>query len=70
MAIQKTTINNIKTMLISTISGLILGAVLGGGVVYKYLLEDHFKVYKTNIGLMIFVKDKIYNLSELKSLGE
>ena len=68
MAIQKSTVNSIKCMLVSTLSGLVLGAVIGGGVVYKYLTEDHFLVYKTNIGLMIFIKDKIYNLSELKSL--
>lgn len=68
MAIQKSTVNNLKCMFISTLSGLILGTVIGGGVVYKYLTEDHFLVYKTNIGLMIFIKDKIYNLSELKSL--
>lgn len=68
MAIQKVTINNIKSVLISSIAGLILGAAIGGGVAYQYLTEDHFKVYKTNIGLMVFVKDRIYNLSELKSL--
>lgn len=68
MAIQKETLNNMKCMLISSICGLILGAVIGGGVVYKYLTVDHFLVYKTNIGLMVFIKDKIYNLSELKSL--
>ena len=68
MAIQKSTVNSIKCMLVSTLSGLVLGTVIGGGVVYKYLTVDHFLVYKTNIGLMIFIKDKIYNLSELKSL--
>lgn len=68
MAIQKSTISNLKCMLISSLTGLILGATIGGGVVYKYLSEDHFLVYKTNIGLMIFIKDRIYNLSELKSL--
>ena len=67
MTIQKT-INDIKCMLISSVCGLILGTVIGGGVIYKYLTEDHFLVYKTNIGLMVFIKDKIYNLSELKSL--
>ena len=49
MAIQKSTVNSIKCMLVSTLSGLVLGAVIGGGVVYKYLTEDHFLVYKTNI---------------------
>ena len=68
MAIQKSTISNLKCMLISSLTGLILGSTIGGGVVYKYLSEDHFLVYKTNIGLMIFIKDRIYNLSELKSL--
>jgi hypothetical protein len=68
MAIQKSTINNLKCALISSISAFIIGAILGGGYMYEYLIEDHFKVHKTNIGLMIFVKDKIYNLSELKSL--
>lgn len=68
MAIQKSTIDGLKCMIVSTVSGLILGAAIGGGVVYKYLTVDHFLVYKTNIGMMIFIKDKIYNLSELKSL--
>ena len=68
MAIQNSTVNSLKCMLISTLSGLILGTAIGGGVVYKYLTEDHFLVYKTNIGMMIFIKDRIYNLSELKSL--
>lgn len=59
---------NIKSMLISTVSGMILGAVLGAGILFQYITLDHFKVYKTNIGMMVFINDKIYNLSELKSL--
>ena len=35
---------------------------------FQYITLDHFKVYKTNIGMMVFINDKIYNLSELKSL--
>ena len=68
MAIQKSIVSSLKCMIISTVSGLVLGSVIGGGFVYKYMAADHFLVYKTNIGLMIFIKDKIYNLSELKSL--
>jgi hypothetical protein len=62
------TLSTMKYIIISAICGILLGFVVGGGVTYQYLTEDHFKVYKTNIGLMVFVKDRIYNLSELKSL--
>ena len=70
MAIQKSTVNNIRCVLASTLTGLILGLAIGGGVVYKYLTLDHFMVHKTNIGFMIFIKDKIYNLSEMRSLEQ
>ena len=70
MAIQKATTNAIKTILLSIISGIILGLAVGAGGTYKYLTLDHFKIYRTNIGLMVFVKDKIYNLSEMRSLDQ
>ena len=61
--------NNIKSIAISTLSGVILGAVLGSGIMFQYLKADHVQLYKTGIGYFVFVKDKVYNLSELKSLN-
>jgi hypothetical protein len=70
MAIQKSTISTIKSTILTATISILFGAVIGSSVMYQYLTLDHFKIYKTNIGLMVFVKDKIYNLSEMRSLDQ
>jgi hypothetical protein len=69
MAIQKPSAQVVKSILLSTLSGVILGAVLGSGFMFQYLKDDHVQIYKTGIGYFVFIKDKVYNLSELKSLN-
>jgi hypothetical protein len=69
MSIQKPTSHVVKSILISTLSGVILGAVLGSGFMFQHLKEDHVQLYKTGIGYFVFIQDKVYNLSELKSLN-
>lgn len=69
MAIKDTTKSTIKSIMISTLSGVILGAVLGSGIMYQEMKSDHVQLYKTGIGYFVFIKDKVYNLSELKSLN-
>lgn len=59
---------NLKYIIMSAILGVVLGLLIGGFSVYQYINADYFKIYKTNIGMMVFVKDKIYNLSEMKSM--
>lgn len=67
MAVQTTT-NAVKLAILSTIGGFIIGLAVGSAITYKYITIDYFKVYKTNIGFMVFIKDKLYNLSEMRSL--
>jgi hypothetical protein len=69
MATQNDTKSTIRSILISTLSGVILGVVLGSGFMFQYLKSDHVQLYKTGIGYFVFIKDKVYNLSELKSLN-
>lgn len=59
---------NLKYIIMSAILGVVLGLLIGGFSVYQYTNDSYFKIYKTNIGMMVFVKDKIYNLSEMKSM--
>ena len=70
MAIQKSTISTIKSTIATAIVFALLGTTIGSGITYQYLKEDHFKIHKTNIGMMIFIKDKIYNLSEMRALDQ
>ena len=65
MAIQK---NNLKSIIISAVIAFILGISIGVVVMFEYMNISYFKIYKTNIGMMVFVKDRIYNLSEMKSM--
>ena len=59
---------NLKCIIITTILSVTLGLLVGGFSVYQYINTEYYKIYKTNIGMMVFVKDKIYNLSEMKSM--
>lgn len=59
---------NLKCIIITTILSATLGLLVGGFIVYQYINTEYYKIYKTNIGMMVFVKDKIYNLSEMKSM--
>jgi hypothetical protein len=59
---------NLKCIIITTILSATLGLLVGGFSVYQYTNTEYYKIYKTNIGMMVFVKDKIYNLSEMKSM--
>jgi hypothetical protein len=69
MAIQKATISIIKSTILTATISVLFGAVIGSSVMYQYLKTDHFKIHKTNIGMMIFIKDKIYNLSEMRAMN-
>ncbi|CAB4222204.1 hypothetical protein UFOVP1655_54 [uncultured Caudovirales phage] len=66
MTTQK--INNLKVIIVSSIIGFIMGSVITGFSVYQHINTEYYKLHMTNIGMMIFVKDKIYNLSEMKSM--
>lgn len=60
--------NNLKCVITSSLVGLLLGGCIGAGAVFQYMDFSYFKIYKTNIGMIVFVKDKIYNLNEMKSM--
>ena len=67
MAIQKS-MNLVKNTIVSIVVGVIFGAILGGVLTYQTMSIDHFTIHKTNVGMIVFVKDKVYNLNELKSM--
>jgi hypothetical protein len=58
---------------ISILLGLLIGSLISGVSVYNYIHIDmdknYVQLHNTNIGYMVFKDDKVYNLSELKSLN-
>ncbi len=67
MAIKEIT-KNLKQILLSIIAGLIFGIIVGAGFTYQYITQDHAELHKTEIGYFVFIKNKVYNLTELKNL--
>jgi len=47
---------------------LIIGISIGTLITYKAMVNDHVRLYKSNIGYFVFKDNKVYNLSELKNI--
>ncbi len=59
----------IKMIIITSVISIIIGSMIGSYGTYSHMNSTHVLLHKTNIGFMVFIKDKIYNLSEMRSMN-
>ena len=59
-----------KQIIIATIVGLVIGLSIGSGVVYQTMQSKYFIIHNTNIGGFVFWNNKIFNLSEMKTIQD
>lgn len=59
-----------KQTIIALLVGTLLGSIVSGSMVYYNLESRYFTIHKTNIGGFVFWNNKIFNLSEMKSVAD
>lgn len=57
---------SIGKIILTFIGTIIVGAILGGAITYKYVTSNYYEVHNSNIGGFIFKGGKVFSLEELK----